>query len=265
MVTWAPTDAFTPRMVLQINEQGTGVRAEDKQTGRVWYMDLRSMLRFIGDVGVAAGGPSQSIQWIDLLKGSNVAVGLSNNSSHQFYLVQQPPRQVEMRMIGRAVTIGNDEGNERGVAFTEKVTIPSTLWAIKTSAPELVATPDLPVLSSCVYVMTGLLNGIGDESVSLHTFPYGNVYANQNICWGNVAARMEKGNPLSLDRLFFGTDFNGDVWGGANLVEGKVFRTLRGLIQATKGQLPYPPANASSIRHLRIDQVVAHLTRQEGE
>lgn len=84
---------------------------------------------------------------------------------------------------------------------------------------------------------------VGRPYDRLYRFPFGNVWENGNICWGN-AAHPEIGEPIVLDSVvsrFFTSVFSGHLVNGANMFnapEGVV--NLRTLLEHLSGQEHFP-------------------------
>jgi hypothetical protein len=46
-------------------------------------------------------------------------------------------------------------------------------------------------------------------------WPYGNVYDYGDVCWGSVPKEsVSLADPWAVERLFFDSEFNGDLWRG---------------------------------------------------
>jgi hypothetical protein len=84
---------------------------------------------------------------------------------------------------------------------------------------------------------------VGRTYDRLYRFPFGNVYENGGVCWGNVE-HPEVGEPIVLDSVvsrFFTSVFSGHIVHGTNMFhapEGVV--NLRTLLEHLSGQEHFP-------------------------
>jgi len=99
---------------------------------------------------------------------------------------------------------------------------------------------DKRIIESSLYTC---IPPVGRPYDRLYCFPFGNVYENGNICWGN-AVHPVIGEPIVLDSVvsrFFTSVFSGHIVHGTNMFnapEGVV--NLRTLLEHLSGQEHFP-------------------------